>query len=87
MGECRGRTEAAEVLVVVPVHKGRTEAAEVLVVVPVHKGRTEAADVLVVVLRHSSICHSSYVGCLSFVALWKEYQPSHQMVMHVLRHV
>ena len=49
-----------------PVHKGRTEAAEVLVVVlyirvgqrgsrsacsgPVHKGRTEAAEVLVVVL-------------------------------------
>ena len=33
MGECRGRTEAAEVLVVVPVHKGRTEAVEVLAVV------------------------------------------------------
>ena len=34
----------------VPVHKGRTEAAEVLVVVPVHKGRTEAAEVIIVVL-------------------------------------
>ena len=31
------------------VHKGRSEAAEVLVVGPcVHKGRTEAAEVLVV---------------------------------------
>ena len=46
----KGRTEAAEVLVVVPVHTGRTEGAEVLVVVPVHKGRTEGAEVLVVVL-------------------------------------
>ena len=34
----------------VAVHKGRTEAAEVLVVVAVHKGRTGATEVLVVVL-------------------------------------